>query len=668
MKTFVTKFFRFCPKTGKFRGLKKVSGLAKLFFPLAGIAAIVWILVRVIPKPSRAQYPCMKVAAPIASSFIIYVAGLAGAIFSFKKARSYFQNSRFGFAVMFVIAAMIIGSISFLRSEKDYGAQTVLATDSVFVPSEPANTPMGTAVGINPGRVVWAYNPAATLWNGSTSSAWWSEKNTIQDTVSSMLSKSILALTGKSSLSEAWGAIFTYYNSTHSRGSVGYTKGEKIIVKINMNQSYQASTSNNTSFNSPQMIYALVKQLVQEVGVQPSDITLYDLIRFVPDPIYNKLKTEFAGIHFMGWNAGSGREKYVRDTTQVHWSQKLTLEPDPNVSSKGGNPAYLATAVTQATYMINLACMKGHTYAGVSFCAKNHVGSLSVDDDKGEPYLYSPHAAGIHAYYSVHYMPASYTWGVAFEARRMGTYNTLVDLMGHKDLGGKTILYLVDGLYAVENERVSISTNSKWLMEPFNNNWASTILVSQDPVALESVGGDFYRTEEALNKNFTNTYGYVDNYLHEAALADNPPSGTVYAPSGTRLKSLGVHEHWDNATDKKYSRNLGTGNGIELIQIMPAPVSVQEENKIPTGYVLNQNYPNPFNPSTTISYQIPQEGIVSIKLYDALGKEVATLVNKYQQAGYYTFNFNASKFTSGVYIYKMNVNKFTVSKKMLLMK
>jgi len=89
---------------------------------------------------------------------------------------------------------------------------------------------------------------------------------------------------------------------------------------------------------------------------------------------------------------------------------------------------------------------------------------------------------------------------------------------------------------------------------------------------------------------------------------------------------------------------------------------------IPKEAVLFQNYPNPFNPSTTISYQIPQEGIVSIKLYDALGKEVATLINKYQQAGYYTFNFNASKFTSGVYIYKMNVNKFTISKKMLLMK
>ena len=66
----------------------------------------------------------------------------------------------------------------------------------------------------------------------------------------------------------------------------------------------------------------------------------------------------------------------------------------------------------------------------------------------------------------------------------------------------------------------------------------------------------------------------MDDYLHEAALANNPPSGTFYDPdhSGNikRLPSLGVHEHWNNTKDKKYSRNLGTGEGIELVAITPA--------------------------------------------------------------------------------------------------
>jgi hypothetical protein len=66
------------------------------------------------------------------------------------------------------------------------------------------------------------------------------------------------------------------------------------------------------------------------------------------------------------------------------------------------------------------------------------------------------------------------------------------------------------------------------------------------------------RSEMPLIKN-------ADRHLYEAALANDPPSRTIYKPDGVRLKSLGVHEYWNNATDKKYSRNLGTGNGIELV-------------------------------------------------------------------------------------------------------
>jgi hypothetical protein len=83
-------------------------------------------------------------------------------------------------------------------------------------------------------------------------------------------------------------------------------------------------------------------------------------------------------------------------------------------------------------------------------------------------------------------------------------------------------------------------------------------------VAIDSVAVDFLRNEPNVEGSVT---GHVDNYLHEAALAGKPPSGTVYDPDGdgARLSSLGVHEHWNNATDKKYSRNLGKSEGIELV-------------------------------------------------------------------------------------------------------
>jgi len=99
-------------------------------------------------------------------------------------------------------------------------------------------------------------------------------------------------------------------------------------------------------------------------------------------------------------------------------------------------------------------------------------------------------------------------------------------------------------------------------MAPFYGDWPSSIFVSQDPVAIDSVCCDFLQAEW----NDYPHYNGADDYLHEAALADNPPSGMFYDPNndGIGLASLGTHEHWNNSYDKQYSRNLGTGDGIEL--------------------------------------------------------------------------------------------------------
>jgi len=88
----------------------------------------------------------------------------------------------------------------------------------------------------------------------------------------------------------------------------------------------------------------------------------------------------------------------------------------------------------------------------------------------------------------------------------------------------------------------------------------------------------------------------------------------------------------------------------------------------PNNYDLSQNYPNPFNPSTKINYDLANEGFVSIKVFDNLGREVATLVNEFKNTGYYTVEFNAKNLTSGLYYYRMEVNGFTKVLKMSLIK
>jgi hypothetical protein len=120
--------------------------------------------------------------------------------------------------------------------------------------------------------------------------------------------------------------------------------------------------------------------------------------------------------------------------------------------------------------------------------------------------------------------------------------------------------------------------------------------------------------------------------------------------------------------------NLASGNytyRIKQIDFNGSVHYLKEMNVIvglPTSYSLEQNYPNPFNPNTTIKYQLPKAGFVTLKLFDIIGREVATLINENKVAGRFSVEFNASKLPSGVYIYELKSPGFTSSKKMMLTK
>jgi hypothetical protein len=89
---------------------------------------------------------------------------------------------------------------------------------------------------------------------------------------------------------------------------------------------------------------------------------------------------------------------------------------------------------------------------------------------------------------------------------------------------------------------------------------------------------------------------------------------------------------------------------------------------VPTEYELTQNYPNPFNPTTTINYQVPADGFVTLKVFDLLGREVVTLVNEQQKADYYKVGLDASRLASGVYFYRLQGGEFTAVKRLMVLK
>jgi hypothetical protein len=105
-------------------------------------------------------------------------------------------------------------------------------------------------------------------------------------------------------------------------------------------------------------------------------------------------------------------------------------------------------------------------------------------------------------------------------------------------------------------------------------------------------------------------------------------------------------------------------------QLMAGTTDIENFNEdlLPAAYSLGQNYPNPFNPSTIINYQVKDDCFVSLKIYDLLGRKVATLVNENKKAGYYNINYNAENISSGVYFYRLETNNFIDTKKMILLR
>jgi len=497
---------------------------SKIMFIALGISSTIWFLLRVIPKPQRATYPCMRAAAPFMSAFVIYLLTFSGSVLAFQKAKMHLRRAKYLYAVSFFFVAAISAMLFLTNRTEDAYAGTI---DAISVMS---NSPIGVERGIFPGRVVWVFDPKVATWDGSNK-YWWDEKSTSQNEADKMLNGVITSLTGEKKESKAWDALFKNFNETKNRGNNGYSITEKIAVKVNQNNT--TSHGDTTGLNaSPQLVYSLIRSLTKEAGVPQKNITIFDASRFIGDNIFNKCHNDFPDVLFVDNEGGNGRIK----ATYVEMAIPYSVD-------NGKLATGLAACAVEADYLINMALLKGHGGQGVTLCGKNLYGATSIDRN----WRKNAHNN--------------------FNQDREGKdkYLTFTDFLGHKDLGGKTLLFMIDGFYAARSQDGPPIIEDKWKMAPFNNRWCSSLFASQDGIALDAVGIDFLRSEWPDLKDIA----YSEKYLVESALADNPPSKTVYDPErdGSRLTSLGVMEHWNNAVERKYSRNLGRDYGIELVYL-----------------------------------------------------------------------------------------------------
>jgi len=512
---------------------------------------------------------------PLASGFVVWLAALVTSVSVSGKVRRLVKESRVTLVGICLVTAVILG----VASLADFPNRLV-QTGGPWGP----HGPIGQAKGIHPGRVVWVHDPDATDWDGYDSPEhWWQDGHTDPLVVERMVSQAIRGVAGRASDASAWDAIFRHFNISRGKGDVGYRLGEKIAVKINLttcnaaggdvnpNTYVKKSSVMNRIDNSPQMTLSLLRQLVHTVGVAPCDITIGDPTGMVPNYYWDMLHPEFPEVHYLDNYGGSGRTRAEFSDVPLYWS---TPEANGNVQD------YIPTAFAEADYIINFAILKGHS-SGVTLCAKNHYGSLIRTPDRyRRPELPGLPGQGTrHDYYNMHYSLPNAGQNPPWSPGT-GRYRALVDLMGHSELGGKTVLYLIDGLFGGYYWEAH---PYKWNLPPFNGDWPSSIFASQDPVAIDSVGYDFVNAEWPDVVRYGHSpspkydmQGGAEDYLHEAALANDPCSGTFYDPDHAadvvRLASLGVHEHWNNEIDKQYSRNLGTGEGIELVLLHSAAI------------------------------------------------------------------------------------------------
>ena len=170
--------------------------------------------------------------------------------------------------------------------------------------------------------------------------------------------------------------------------------------------------------------------------------------------------------------------------------------------------------------------------------------------------------------------------------------------------------------------------------------------------------------------NLTTPYYYdgTGNLLVEVCF-DNTSWSSNTTVAGTAQTGMVKHNHVDGSAGCTLTGTSTSSTRPNVCLIINTAVGVNPSGAtVPNVYSLSQNYPNPFNPSTKINFAIPKQGLVTLKIYDVLGREVRTLVNEVKSAGSYTVDFNASEFSSGVYFYRIQANDFIDVKRMLLVK
>ncbi len=304
------------------------------------------------------------------SAFVVYLLSLGGITMALRKAKKHLLGARYLPAAAFIFVALFGMAVAFMQGSKEARALAAVSTG----PDDGPNQPMGKAIGIRPGRVVWAWDPEATDEN--CQGYFFNPKYSNQEVISSLFSESVKKLAGEATIPEAWDALFKSFNKRKNYVDKGYVKGEKIFIKINqvMGQylikpeqwkegDYDVLGSSpkldgppsGTCHTTPYVALELLRHLVNHCDIDQSDIAIGDPQNPILGHNYDAWSAEFPEVVYIDRLYANPGRTLIHATTD-----DLLFYSDKKNTDK------LYDIIEHTDYMFNLANFKPHVTTQVS--------------------------------------------------------------------------------------------------------------------------------------------------------------------------------------------------------------------------------------------------------------------------------------------------------------
>lgn len=462
---------------------------------IISLIALFWFLFRTGTRPTRLAYPCQRIAAAQSISYFGYIVPFI----YFRRFMHLVKHKNIYKTLTFIfILFILVGFASFAFDKFNYYQDTKEFNQHKLHPALGLSSITGLAISSQDfpsNRVVSVHDSDATNWDHSSSMHW---QFIDQATVTNMMDRGVMQLTGTSTRQDAWNAIIPTYQT-----------GDDIAIKLNFNNAWSCGGADDNEMDGYSETVNAVILGLKSINVPEDNIWFYDAMsRAVPNRFINRIIDKYPNVRFYGaTGTGPCNGRYFTTSFVSPTSSYVSSFTCPygNLPSDVIRPAQV---LVDAEHLINIPLFKSHG-SYVTLALKNHYGSVTYNLNTRQT---------MHDYFN--------EGGNDYNCP-LDTQNVLADINNNPQIRDKTRLIIGDGLYGNQFCNWCNPGPVRW-PNMFSNDDPNILFFSVDPVAISSVMTDYIVAERGSQDH---------QQLHAAS--------TTY--------NLGVHEHWNNPTNKQYT-------------------------------------------------------------------------------------------------------------------